>query len=59
LCRYAADATRPQVKPQPVEDIVAAIKREKPAVVFAPHVVGRCTLNQVDPEPITYSLSNP
>lgn len=34
----ATDATRPQVKPQSVDDIVAAIKREKPAVVFAPHV---------------------
>ena len=34
----ATDPTRPQVKPQPVEDIVAAIRREKPAVVFAPHV---------------------
>ena len=32
------DATRPQVKPRTVADIVAAIERHKPAVVFAPHV---------------------
>ena len=34
----ATDPKRPQVKPQSVADIVAAIDREKPAVVFAPHV---------------------
>ena len=34
----AADAARPHVRPQSVADIVAAITREKPAVVFAPHV---------------------
>jgi len=32
------DAVRPHVKPQAVEDIVAAIMKDRPDVVFAPHV---------------------
>ena len=32
------DAVRPHVKPQAVEDIVAAIRKDRPDVVFAPHV---------------------
>ena len=32
------DATAPSFAPHPIEDVVAAIASEKPAVVFAPHV---------------------
>ena len=32
------DASRPHVKPLPIDTIVASIKKEKPKVVFAPHV---------------------
>ena len=32
------DASRPHVKPLPIDTIVDAIKKEKPKVVFAPHV---------------------
>jgi aspartate aminotransferase-like enzyme len=32
------DASRPHVKPLPIDTIVEAIKKEKPKVVFAPHV---------------------
>lgn len=32
------DASRPHVKPLPVHAIVSAIEKEKPKVVFAPHV---------------------
>ena len=34
----ADDSAQPQFKPHPIEDVVAAIKSEKPSVVFAPHV---------------------
>ena len=37
-----------------VEELCAAM-----GIVRAVFAVGRCTLNQVDPYPITYSLSNP
>ena len=32
------NSNRPQYIPPPVEEVVASIKKEKPAVVFAPHV---------------------
>ena len=31
-------SSRPQFTPHPLEDVLATIRREKPAVVFAPHV---------------------
>jgi len=34
----ADESNQPQFKPHPIEDVVATIEKEKPAVVFAPHV---------------------
>jgi hypothetical protein len=38
--------------------VEALAGQAKPPPIVRP-VVGLCTLNQVDPYPITYSLSNP
>jgi hypothetical protein len=50
VCRYAAESVQSMIRFLPTSDELAMLSM---------YAVGLCRLNQIDPYPITYSLSNP